>query len=73
MGCRSFIPRNHRRNRPWPGQVECENCTGDGVVNGTCSCGRCESPPDECCPVCDGTGYVDAPDEDETGNEEDQP
>ena len=53
-------------NRPFPaGTVECDNCQGDGVVNGTCSCGRCESPPDERCPVCGGRGYMDAPNEDD--------
>lgn len=64
MPCHSeFRPVLHYRNRRPPvGTVECEMCDGDGVVDGDCSCGRCESPPEVRCETCGGAGYVDAPD-----------
>jgi DnaJ-class molecular chaperone len=60
MTCKSvrWYKRNERP-RPGPHQVECGACGGDGIVGGSCSCGRCESPPDVWCPECDGIGYVD--------------
>jgi DnaJ-class molecular chaperone len=66
MNCRrprSMIPRKY--HKPPPGSVDCDDCNGDGVVSGTCSCGSCEDPPEETCDTCDGLGYVDAPDESE--------
>ena len=61
MSCRDFIPRGaHARKRnPPDSMVVCDDCTGDGVVSGNCSCGRCESPPDVRCPTCNGDGHVD--------------